>query len=443
MKMKKSAIKKKIKYKFKFRKNIKKKVKSKLLIKLFLILFLIAMYIYLYINNEYEDKKLIDKDSAFLEIVSFENNLNLSLKTFDDFRNINSANKLLEENKKFKKSENPDVSIIITIFNQAYDLYKCLRSIQNQSIKNIEIIIVDDCSLDNSLDIIKEFQKDDERIILISHDANKGTIKSRTDGIRKAEGKYITIVDGDDALIHKDILKNCLYIAQKANLDVVEFRAGKYVNGNYRGLVYDYNPLNVTNNIIYQPELREKFIIKKQYNRYYILNRVIWGKFVKKEIFKNALNYIGSEFVDDFISDAEDTIMAVGIYHTASSYFVTKELGYYYNFNLYKKGIKIVNTKCKFSGKPKQFGYYNLIKFLVDKHNKTENEKKKSYHEFLQFNRNIIFGMNLDKKQFQIIFYILNKFLEWDCIKHEEKNNIINFKNKVIEKCRNENITLF
>ena len=81
-----------------------------------------------------------------------------------------------------------------------------MRSIQNQSLKNIEIIKIDDCSLDNSL-----FQKEDERIILITHDANEGTIKSRNDGIRKAKGKYITIVDGDDALIHKDILKNYSY----------------------------------------------------------------------------------------------------------------------------------------------------------------------------------------------------------------------------------------
>ena len=64
----------------------------------------------------------------------------------------------------------------------------------------------------NSLDIIKEYQKYDKRILLISHDSNEGTIKSRTDGIRKAKGKYITIIDGDDSLIHKDILKNSLLI---------------------------------------------------------------------------------------------------------------------------------------------------------------------------------------------------------------------------------------
>ena len=55
------------------------------------------------------------------------------------------------------------------MYNQAHCIYKGLRSVQNQSIKNIEIIIVDDCSLDNSIELIKEYQKEDPRIILISH----------------------------------------------------------------------------------------------------------------------------------------------------------------------------------------------------------------------------------------------------------------------------------
>lgn len=99
---------------------------------------------------------------------------------------------------------------------------------------------------------------------MISHDSNEGTIKSRADGIRKAKGKYITILDGDDAFIHKDILNNCLYIAQKASLDVIEFGAGRYVNEKFKGIVYNYeNELINVKNIIYQPELRVKFFSKK------------------------------------------------------------------------------------------------------------------------------------------------------------------------------------
>ena len=132
----------------------------------------------------------------------------------NEFGKINSNNKLIEKNN-FKKSSYPDVSIIITMYNQAHFIHKGIRSVQNQSLKNIEIIIVDDCSQDNGTDIIKEFQKKDKRIILISHDINDGEMKSRTDGIRKAKGKYITMFDGDDALIHKNILKNFYLLLKK------------------------------------------------------------------------------------------------------------------------------------------------------------------------------------------------------------------------------------
>ena len=218
---------------------------------------------------------------------------------FEDFHIINEHNKLIEGNIKFKRSYNPDITIIITIYNQAHCLHQSLRSVQNQSLKNIEIIVIDDCSLDNSTEVVKEYQKEDERIILISHDTNEGEIKSRSDGIRISKGKYITIVDGDDALIHKDILKNSLYIAEKAKLDVVEFPAGIFINGKFQELVNNYNDINISY-IIYQPELKTKFYYKRN-KRYYIQNRVIWSKIIKKELFINALDYLGEGVSDDYI----------------------------------------------------------------------------------------------------------------------------------------------
>ena len=236
-----------------------------------------------WINHFLSNKIFLKKNNLnFEEIVSFENNIHLNNKIFEQFHNINSENKLIDGNINHKRSNNPDITIIITIYNQAHCLHRGLRSVQNQSLKNLEIIIIDDCSFDNSTDVVKEYQKEDERIILISHDMNEGEIKSRNDGIRIAKGKYITIIDGDDALIHKDILKNSLYIAEKAELDVVEFPAGIFINGKFKELVNNYNNINISY-IIYQPELKTKFYYKRD-NRYYIQNRVIWSKIIRKEL---------------------------------------------------------------------------------------------------------------------------------------------------------------
>ena len=132
----------------------------------------------------------------------------------------NSKNHILT-NSEIINNENPDVSIIITIYNQASCFFGALRSVQNQSLKNIEIIIIDDCSLDNISKVINNYIKEDKRIIYIRHESNDGKIKSRTDGIRLAKGKYITIIDGDDALINSNILNKSYTIANLTNIDVI------------------------------------------------------------------------------------------------------------------------------------------------------------------------------------------------------------------------------
>ena len=133
---------------------MKKKKLLDLVKNLLLILFISSSFIDTFIKHESQLQKGRVKESIFQEIVSFENHLNLSQQIFDEFRKINCGNKLIDGYQKFNKSRNPDISVIITIHNQANDFHKVLRSVQNQSIKNIEIIIIDDCSFDNSFEII-------------------------------------------------------------------------------------------------------------------------------------------------------------------------------------------------------------------------------------------------------------------------------------------------
>ena len=228
---------------------------------------------------------------------------------------------------KYRKLNSPDISIILTVYNQGYCIHKALRSIQNQSIKNLEIIIIDDCSTDNSTEIIKLYQKDDERIVFINHEINEGKIKTRTDGIKMAKGKYITILDGDDSFIHKDILYNSLFIANLADLDVVEFQILYYVNNKFIIKTNDFN----INNIIYQPELRTKFFVIKNNKSFRpIISRTITGKIIKNKIFQKVINNIGMKFTNDYILNYEDTIMAVSLYQIAKTYYLMKEPGYYY-----------------------------------------------------------------------------------------------------------------
>lgn len=111
------------------------------------------------------------------------------------------------------------ISIIIPIYNAEQHLAKCVDSVLRQTEKNIEIILVDDGSKDNSLDICKNFQKNDERIKII-HQSNAGVSAARNKGIEVAEGKYIGFVDSDD-WVESIMFERLLDEAEKIDADVV------------------------------------------------------------------------------------------------------------------------------------------------------------------------------------------------------------------------------
>ena len=438
-KIKKYTSKKKFKHKIKFRNRKEINDKPKLLIKISLILFLIILYAFSFKNNNDDIQK--DQSKILEELISFENSLNLNEEVFNEFRRINSENKLIEENPNFKRSKNPDVSVLMIIHNQAYYLHKGLRSIQNQSLKNIEIIIIDDCSEDNSIDLIKNYQKEDERIILISHDTNEGKIKSRSDGVRIAKGKYIALIDGDDALIHKDIIKNSLYIAQKGNLDCVQFLINYYRYGKFEEIITEFN---FTNNsyIITQPELKNKYFGPYRDLKYILKNRNIYSKFIKNELFQKMLDFIGSEYTDDYINIAEDTIMAVALYHLANSFYCMRESGYFYSYGEENRVIKNNNRKCKPNDKLKDFSTFKYIKFLVDKSSNNEKEKNNIYDElfFLGHTNYLRNDYKLEKRHYQILFFIYDKMLEWSELSKEKHDYIENLRNKTLEKKIKDNI---
>ena len=432
-KIKKYTSKKKFKHKIKFRNRKEINDKPKLLIKISLILFLIILYAFSFKNNNDDIQK--DQSKILEELISFENSLNLNEEVFNEFRRINSENKLIEENPNFKRSKNPDVSVLMIIHNQANYLHKGLRSIQNQSLKNIEIIIIDDCSEDNSIDLIKNYQKEDERIILISHDTNEGKIKSRSDGVRIAKGKYIALIDGDDALIHKDIIKNSLYIAQKGNLDCVQFLINYYRYGKFEEIVTEFN---FTNNsyIITQPELSNKYFGSYRDLKYLLRNRNIYSKFIKNELFQKMLDFIGPKYTDDYINIAEDTIMAVALYHLANSFYCMRESGYFYSYGEENRVIKNNNRKCKPNDKLKDFSTFKYIKFLVDKSSNNEKEKNNIYDElfFLGHTNYLRNDYKLEKRHYQILFFIYDKMLEWSELSKEKHDYIENLRNKTLEK---------
>lgn len=94
-------------------------------------------------------------------------------------------------------SENPKITVIIPIYNVERFVKKCIESVLNQTYFNLEVILIDDGSTDNSGDICDYFEKKDKRVRVL-HKKNSGVSSARNDGIDISTGKYICFVDGDD-----------------------------------------------------------------------------------------------------------------------------------------------------------------------------------------------------------------------------------------------------
>ena len=88
----------------------------------------------------------------------------------------------------------------------------------------------------------------------------------------------------------------------------------------------------IFNRIIFQPELTFKFLDPDENDSEYgFTNRAIWGKLIKKDVFKKVIEFIGPKYTEDYISDLEDTIMSISLFYVANSYYYMNELGYYYS----------------------------------------------------------------------------------------------------------------
>lgn len=96
------------------------------------------------------------------------------------------------------------VSVIVPIYNSGKYLPSCIESITNQTYQNIEILLIDDGSKDNSLEICKDYARRDNRIKVL-HQENQGVSAARNAGIELAEGTYLTFVDSDDELLENGI----------------------------------------------------------------------------------------------------------------------------------------------------------------------------------------------------------------------------------------------
>lgn len=112
------------------------------------------------------------------------------------------------------------ISVIVPVYNSSKYLHQCVNSLLDQSLKDIELIFVDDGSTDNSLQILEEYQRKDDRVVIFKQE-NKYAGVARNNGMKHAKGKYMIFLDSDD-YFEKDMLRK-LYLVSEANRTEITF----------------------------------------------------------------------------------------------------------------------------------------------------------------------------------------------------------------------------
>ena len=266
------------------------------------------------------------------------------------FQYCNNVKKIL----KFTKLKSPKISIISPIYNREKFISRFIRSVQKQSFKEIEIILVDDNSIDNSAKLIEKHKKKDKRIILIRNKKNRGTFATRNLGVLMSKAKYVMIPDPDD-IISKEIIRICYTYGEKYHYDLIRFNM--YL-GNGKVANEDFDK-SKKRRPIYQPELSTYTFYGN--NELEMIDFYIHNKFIRKKVYIESLNSLNNYYLNMHMTILEDSLMNYILHRKAKSFYFLKNIGYKYirtSESITQKLLKLSQMKLK--------SYFNFMKFIFE-----------------------------------------------------------------------------
>lgn len=226
------------------------------------------------------------------------------------------------------------ISVIVTIYNLEPYVKKCVESIQNQSIDDIEIILVDDGSEDNSYGMCEKFALSDRRI-KVFHQENSGIASARSLGLSKATGDYVLFVDGDDWL-EKDCCAICESYIDRYNPDIILLQYRKVYDSSSQ-ILKNYFPSGFYDKDKIKKEIYPRMIYT---GRFYEkgMDTYISGRVVRREVLLEVAKTINKE-----ISFSEGALWLFSVMLRVNSVLIADDVVYDYRMRrdsmTIKKGI--------------------------------------------------------------------------------------------------------
>ncbi|MCK0470356.1 glycosyltransferase [Halalkalibacter sp. APA_J-10(15)] len=247
----------------------------------------------------------------------------------------------------------PKISIIVPIYNREKELARCLQSLLKQTIKEIEIILINDGSTDSSLELIHYYAEKDERIVVINQN-NKGVSIARNQGLLLAKGKYIGFVDSDD-WVDLTMYERLLQIAEEKDADVVMCSyVREFLGGSKEKLLTDQSMIHLEGKQV-QTHLLRRLIgpIRHELGQPEMLDAwgTVWSKLYRQE----TLRISQATFVDlNDIGTNEDTLFNIQVLtHVKRFVFYNQPFYHYWRGNdksvtATHKSNLLIKWKCLF-----------------------------------------------------------------------------------------------
>ena len=276
------------------------------------------------------------------------------------------------------------ISVIVPVYNQEKYLEECIESIINQTYKNLEIILVDDGSTDDSLKICKKYKKIDKRIKIVEKE-NGGLSTARNAGLAIATGDYIMFCDSDDYYLPK----TCELMEKEITSKDADYVIGNYINCTEEGKLWK-NP-------IFDKKLYPNFKVEiNDYTKsFYIMSSSVCNKCFRKSF----LDEHEFKFVEGL--PAEDAIFTTACFVKSTKVYYIKDIIYAYRQRNAGTSISTNNDVEYFRGISK--AYYIIY------HNFKFNSDNKFYQYFY----------------LKSLFYIMYKFIDSTKLTYEEKEEVL------------------
>lgn len=240
----------------------------------------------------------------------------------EDYYNLCRKNILILNETFTNSTISPLISVIIITYNKKNIVLNSIRSIQNQSLKNIEIIIVDDHSTDNSSELFHQLLNSDGRIRVFTHLYNMGAWRSRLDGFLYSKAPYVIHFDAGDFYADNYVLEDIYNIANKYKLDSVRF--------GFR-LTRSQNSLtNQDKNYLFSVKDRKIFYGKRYYSIYGYRYGTIWNRLTRADIFTKGLYHLDEYILNAYKNIFEDRWWNSLANNESNSFLMTNRIGYIY-----------------------------------------------------------------------------------------------------------------